>query len=90
MLDGVNGKLLRQEIGHGGIIDSADGNSGSPVDLRREVSSSQIVVEGGELRVLRKQLRDVVSPSGGNHEEEHGKEHCPGGRAATELLHCES
>ena len=52
VLDGVNGGVLAEEVRHGGVVHGADGDGGFAVDFRGQVGQGQVVVEGGELRVL--------------------------------------
>lgn len=79
---GVDGGVLGEEVGHGGVVDGADGDGGLAVDLGGQVGQGQVVVEGRELRVLREDARDVVRVGGDEEKEQRRCQHCP------EELHC--
>ena len=46
VLDGVDGRVSGEEVGHGGVVDGADGYGCSTVDFAGEVSECEVVVEG--------------------------------------------
>ena len=52
VFDGVDGRVRGEEIGHGGIVNSASDYGGAIVDLAGEVREGEVVVEGREVWVL--------------------------------------
>ncbi|THU43778.1 hypothetical protein C4D60_Mb02t00360 [Musa balbisiana] len=62
VLEGIEGeaRVGSEEGRHGGVVDGEDGDGETAVDLACEVGGCKVVVEGGELRVLRQNARDVV------------------------------
>ena len=52
VLDGVDGEAFSKQIRHSGIVDSTHSDGLPEVDLVGEVCDCEVVVEGGELRVL--------------------------------------
>ncbi|KAL0011894.1 hypothetical protein SO802_007002 [Lithocarpus litseifolius] len=49
VFDGVDGRVGGEEVGHGSIVDGADGYGGATVDLAGEVREGEVVVEGREV-----------------------------------------
>ena len=49
---GVDGRVGGEEVGHGSIVNNADGYGGAAVDLVSEVCEGEVVVEGREVWVL--------------------------------------
>lgn len=74
ILKGRDGEVLVQDGRHGCIVDGEDGDGLAAVDLGGEVGDGEVVVEGGELRVLGENAGDVVCLGGGGEEEEDGGE----------------
>lgn len=75
--------MLGENGGHGGVVEGEDGDGLAAVDLRGEVGRGQVVVEGGEVRVVRQDAGYVVGRrgrddgGGGQEEEEEGPDaHC--------------
>ena len=52
VFDGVDGRVGGEEVGHGGIVDSANSYDGAAVDLAGEVHEGEVVVEGQKAWVL--------------------------------------
>lgn len=48
VFDGGDGRVLREELRHAGVVDGADGDGGLSVDLVGEVGHGQVVVERRE------------------------------------------
>jgi len=88
VFDGVDGGVLGEEVVHGGVVDGADGDGGSSVDFGGEVREGEVVVEGGELRVLGEDARDVVRLGKGGEEEERRRENRQHRRTEV-VVHCE-
>ena len=66
----VEGVVLGEERVHGAIVDSEDCDGEAAVDIGRQVSKGQVMVEGGEFRVFGQYACDVVSMGGGGKEED--------------------
>lgn len=88
VFDGVDGRVLGEEFVHGGVVDGTDGDGGSSVDFGGEMREGEVVVEGGELRVLREDARDVVRLGEGCEEEDRRREHRHHCRTEV-MVHCE-
>ena len=49
VFDGVDGRVGGEEVGHGGVVDYADGYGGTIVDLASEVCEGEVLVECREV-----------------------------------------
>ena len=70
VLDGVDGGVLREKVRHGGFVDGTDGDGGFAVDFGDEVGEGEVVLKGGELRVLCEDVGDVVCVGEGGEDEQ--------------------
>lgn len=68
ILDRVQG--FSRETSNGFVVDDEDGDGVAVVDLFGDLSLGQIVIEGAEIWVPAKELRDVEGGGGGGGEEE--------------------
>lgn len=53
--------MLGDDRGHGSVVDGEDGDGLPPVDLGGHAGQGQVVVEDGEVRMLRQDEGYVVS-----------------------------
>lgn len=56
-------EVARQQVRHGGVVDGQHRDGQAAVDFAGEARRRQVVVELGELGVLRQDLGDVVGPA---------------------------
>lgn len=70
--DGVDGVVLGEERPHGGIVDGENRDGEPAIDVRRQVSAGQVLVEEGVFGVFGENAGDVVGVGGGGQEEEEG------------------
>jgi len=88
VFDGVDGRVFGKEVVHGGVVDGADGDGASSVDFWGEMREGEVVVEGGELRMLGEDVRDVVRLGEGGEDEERRRDHRHHRRTEV-VVHCE-